>query len=88
MFIFVYVYLLCLLFQAASENNHLGPLDSKRRAESWKRMRKQLAYSTVGTPDYIAPEVFLQVRKMLHQVESTGLDQHLIEINCPQTLDF
>ena len=24
-------------------------------------MRRQLAYSTVGTPDYIAPEVFLQV---------------------------
>jgi serine/threonine kinase 38 len=38
-----------------------GPLDSKRRAESWKRNRRQLAYSTVGTPDYIAPEVFLQV---------------------------
>lgn len=55
------VYLICLLLQAASENNHLGPLDSKRRAESWKRMRRQLAYSTVGTPDYIAPEVFLQV---------------------------
>ncbi len=35
--------------------------DSKRRAESWKRNRRQLAYSTVGTPDYIAPEVFLQV---------------------------
>merc|ERR1719362_733352 len=37
-----------------------GPMDSKRRAESWKRNRRQLAYSTVGTPDYIAPEVFLQ----------------------------
>ena len=35
-------------------------MDSKRRAESWKRNRRQLAYSTVGTPDYIAPEVFLQ----------------------------
>ncbi|XP_078667370.1 serine/threonine-protein kinase 38-like isoform X2 [Branchiostoma floridae x Branchiostoma belcheri] len=34
--------------------------DSKRRAESWKRNRRQLAYSTVGTPDYIAPEVFMQ----------------------------
>ncbi len=38
-----------------------GPMDSKRRAESWKKNRRQLAYSTVGTPDYIAPEVFLQV---------------------------
>ncbi len=27
---------------------------------SRKRNRRQLAYSTVGTPDYIAPEVFLQ----------------------------
>jgi serine/threonine kinase 38 len=34
--------------------------DSKRRHESWKRNRRQLAYSTVGTPDYIAPEVFEQ----------------------------
>merc|ERR1719216_656626 len=29
--------------------------NSKRKAESWKRNRRQLAYSTVGTPDYIAP---------------------------------
>ena len=36
-------------------------MDSKRRAESWKKNRRQLAYSTVGTPDYIAPEVFMQV---------------------------
>merc|ERR1719208_551978 len=34
--------------------------NSKRRAESGKRNRRQLAYSTVGTPDYIAPEVFGQ----------------------------
>lgn len=27
---------------------------------SWKKKRKVLAFSTVGTPDYIAPEVFLQ----------------------------
>ncbi|RKP19315.1 serine/threonine-protein kinase orb6 [Rozella allomycis CSF55] len=27
---------------------------------SWKKSRRQLAYSTVGTPDYIAPEVFMQ----------------------------
>ena len=30
------------------------------QAETWKRNRRQLAYSTVGTPDYIAPEVFQQ----------------------------
>ena len=35
-------------------------MDSKRKAETWKRNRRALAYSTVGTPDYIAPEVFLQ----------------------------
>jgi serine/threonine kinase 38 len=35
-------------------------MDSKRKAESWKRNRRALAYSTVGTPDYIAPEVFMQ----------------------------
>ena len=37
-----------------------NPMDSKRKLESWKRNRRALAYSTVGTPDYIAPEVFLQ----------------------------
>ena len=35
-------------------------MDSKRKAETWKSKRRALAYSTVGTPDYIAPEVFLQ----------------------------
>jgi hypothetical protein len=25
--------------------------------EHWQRNRRQLAFSTVGTPDYIAPEV-------------------------------
>ena len=56
------------------------PIDSKRRAETWKRNRRALvrtfsftsekktwgvslqAYSTVGTPDYIAPEVFNKQR--------------------------
>jgi len=27
---------------------------------NWKKRNKKLAYSTVGTPDYIAPEVFAQ----------------------------
>lgn len=36
------------------------PLDTKGRAATWKKNRRQLAYSTVGTPDYIAPEVFHQ----------------------------
>lgn len=33
---------------------------SKGVIDSWKKKRKIMAYSTVGTPDYIAPEVFLQ----------------------------
>jgi serine/threonine kinase 38 len=32
----------------------------KEKARSWKANRRALAYSTVGTPDYIAPEVFSQ----------------------------
>jgi serine/threonine protein kinase len=28
--------------------------------EHWQRNRRQLAFSTVGTPDYIAPEVLLK----------------------------
>jgi len=36
------------------------PLSARRRAESWKASRRTLAFSTVGTPDYIAPEVFGQ----------------------------
>jgi serine/threonine kinase 38 len=34
--------------------------DLKKRVQSWKKSRRALAYSTVGTPDYIAPEVFVQ----------------------------
>ena len=45
--------------QAAAASATADANNSKRRAESWKRNRRQLAYSTVGTPDYIAPEVFL-----------------------------
>ena len=31
---------------------------TRYKAESWRGRRRQCAYSTVGTPDYIAPEVF------------------------------
>ncbi|XP_040570908.1 serine/threonine-protein kinase tricornered [Lepeophtheirus salmonis] len=48
------------LSQANPSDFTSGPSNSKRKAESWKKNRRQLAYSTVGTPDYIAPEVFLQ----------------------------
>ena len=42
------------------EDENQSAYSSKRRAESWKRNRRQLAYSTVGTPDYIAPEMLQQ----------------------------
>lgn len=35
-------------------------VSSKDQIATWKANRRKLAYSTVGTPDYIAPEVFLQ----------------------------
>ncbi|KAI3648773.1 hypothetical protein MP228_006627 [Amoeboaphelidium protococcarum] len=49
---------------ADSSNNqqdkvHLT-LSRKDIMATWKANRRGLAYSTVGTPDYIAPEVFLQ----------------------------
>jgi len=47
------------LSQAKPSDFTSNPMDSKRRAESWKKNRRALAYSAVGTPDYIAPEVFL-----------------------------
>ena len=34
-----------------------GTMDRKQQLEHWKRNRRIQAYSTVGTPDYIAPEV-------------------------------
>ncbi|GAA5998985.1 hypothetical protein JCM5350_005472 [Sporobolomyces pararoseus] len=35
-------------------------VNSKDAIATWKANRRKLAYSTVGTPDYIAPEIFLQ----------------------------
>lgn len=35
-------------------------LSRKDKLSTWRKNRRTLAYSTVGTPDYIAPEVFLQ----------------------------
>ena len=35
-------------------------MTTKEKARSWRANRRAMAYSTVGTPDYIAPEVFLQ----------------------------
>lgn len=35
-------------------------MTSKGDIATWKANRRKLAYSTVGTPDYISPEIFLQ----------------------------
>eukprot|EP00708_Paratrimastix_pyriformis_P002712 GAFH01001465.1.p1 GENE.GAFH01001465.1~~GAFH01001465.1.p1 ORF type:complete len:528 (-),score=166.42 GAFH01001465.1:28-1551(-) len=37
-----------------------GDVSSSQRLVSWRRNRRQLAYSTVGTPDYIPPEVLMK----------------------------
>ncbi|XP_077252859.1 uncharacterized protein LOC143892258 [Tasmannia lanceolata] len=54
----------------ATGNNYNGVLQSDGRSapkrtqqeqlQHWQRNRRMLAYSTVGTPDYIAPEVLLK----------------------------
>jgi serine/threonine protein kinase len=36
------------------------PLSRKEKLASWRKKRRLVAFSTVGTPDYIAPEVFMQ----------------------------
>jgi len=47
------------LHNVADPSDFTNSLNSSRtRQEHWQRNRRQLAYSTVGTPDYIAPEVF------------------------------
>lgn len=35
-------------------------LTYREKMATWRKNRRKLAYSTVGTPDYIAPEVFAQ----------------------------
>ncbi|KZP25554.1 kinase-like protein [Athelia psychrophila] len=39
--------------------NSINLTMSREQIATWKANRRKLAYSTVGTPDYIAPEVFL-----------------------------
>lgn len=33
-------------------------VSNRAQVNTWRKSRRQLAYSTVGTPDYIAPEIF------------------------------
>ncbi|CAO3633284.1 unnamed protein product [Mucor fragilis] len=39
---------------------NLNRITREEKIATWKRNRRTLAYSTVGTPDYIAPEIFMQ----------------------------
>ncbi|KAI8384442.1 AGC/NDR protein kinase [Radiomyces spectabilis] len=45
---------------SGTESINLNILSTKEKIATWKKNRRALAYSTVGTPDYIAPEIFLQ----------------------------
>ncbi|CAI5492212.1 unnamed protein product, partial [Closterium sp. Naga37s-1] len=50
-----------MLSNASLEGNHPGSGRSQaEQLQNWQKNRRTLAYSTVGTPDYIAPEVLLK----------------------------
>lgn len=34
-------------------------MSSRQQMQTWRKLRRLMAYSTVGTPDYIAPEIFI-----------------------------
>lgn len=34
-------------------------LSNRQQIQTWRKSRRLMAYSTVGTPDYIAPEIFI-----------------------------
>ncbi|SMQ46474.1 unnamed protein product [Zymoseptoria tritici ST99CH_3D7] len=51
--------------KSVSQNRNSVSLDqiqltvsNRAQVNTWRKSRRQLAYSTVGTPDYIAPEIF------------------------------
>jgi len=46
--------------QAQGKKGDVRKMDSRQKALSWSKNRRHMAFSTVGTPDYIAPEVFVQ----------------------------
>lgn len=47
-------------YRALNSVDFSDPQLSMKFAQTWKKQRRDRAYSTVGTPDYIAPEVFMQ----------------------------
>ncbi|XAR58650.1 Non-specific serine/threonine protein kinase [Bertholletia excelsa] len=44
----------------STENSTAPKRTQQEQLEHWQKNRRMLAYSTVGTPDYIAPEVLLK----------------------------
>ncbi|CAK4032843.1 Serine threonine- kinase cot-1 [Lecanosticta acicola] len=51
--------------KSAAQNRNSVSIDqiqltvsNRNQINTWRKSRRQLAYSTVGTPDYIAPEIF------------------------------
>jgi protein-serine/threonine kinase len=44
--------------ESGTVNNIDLTFSRQTKIATWKKNRRALAYSTVGTPDYIAPEVF------------------------------
>jgi serine/threonine kinase 38 len=46
--------------EGASNNMASGSRSQAEQLAHWQRNRRSLAFSTVGTPDYIAPEVLLK----------------------------
>ncbi|KAF8195864.1 kinase-like domain-containing protein [Mycena galopus ATCC 62051] len=49
--------------QASRNSVMVNPINltmTNEQIQTWKANRRKLAYSTVGTPDYIAPEIFQQ----------------------------
>jgi len=46
--------------RAAGSATDPDGLNGKQKTDTWKARTRTMMYSTVGTPDYIAPEVFAQ----------------------------
>jgi serine/threonine protein kinase len=71
----------------ALEGEPSGQLQPERPGGNWYQTRRKLAYSTVGTPDYIAPEVLLKKGYVSVAVEAKQFTGGHV-VSCPscQTL--